>query len=168
MNHVTRDKISKRISHLIAYHGLVVYEGAGAFESRGFFHKVEYTMHELAHVLTLGSNVFPPGHLSTHINDSLGALAVTTRDSLEIDTNVVVWKAGAHLSLWGTGLESDEARMLASSCARNLDSEKKVSAWDMLSEFDHRRDDSILGDAAMNLVEIVTGTDMKYTEMVKR
>lgn len=167
MTPAKRNTLGKRVDQLIRFHGLVIYEGAGAFESRGFYHRVEYTMHELAHVLTLGSNVFPPDHLSTHINDRLGNLALHTRDSLEIDTNVVVWKAGAQLGLWGNGLESDEARMIASSCARNLDADKKVSAWEILSEFDDRGGDTILQDHAASLVTIFQSKDMKYLDWNK-
>lgn len=64
---------------------------------------IEYTMHEVAHAMTLGrklSDLPKDIHLSDWIDNMLDDMPDFTSDIIEIDTAVVVFLAGVELELW--------------------------------------------------------------------
>ena len=152
-----RKALDKKADSLISKYRLNPTRGTGSFGTgASSLHRLEYLMHELAHMLTLGVFDMPMNEPLSDANDkALLKLGVATRDSLEIDTSYVVFKAGAQMGLWANNLVSEEARMIANSCVGNLDGEERISVWHVLTEFEKRSGDSIIQDATENLLNLL-------------
>jgi len=154
----TREWLTARAKSLAKRFDIDTASGAGAF-GMASLKDLEYVMHELAHLLTMGVEIGPEvGSYLGRIDNELAKYSVATQNSLEIDTSYIVWQAGILLGVW----ESDfYAYKIAYSCAENCQAPPKVSKLlsveDVRDEWKARGHDHSLRDKILALHDVMTG-----------